>query len=186
MCVHARKGLALPRASHSGEIALPGSLHCTLAEALVLFSCTVAAAVRNPNVSFCCLAAEITQVRTEHDVQLDAITARFHQERADASAEASRVVSELQSQISELRAAAITASSHWATQLHDSSLASETQLAAVRASCDDLQSELDRLRNQLDSEHSRWLLRENAFKEEIAALKAAHSKVCECAWKYLG
>ncbi len=39
-CVHERKGLALPRASHSGEIALAGSrrLHSTLAAAPVLFA----------------------------------------------------------------------------------------------------------------------------------------------------
>jgi hypothetical protein len=38
-CAHALKGLALPHASHSGEIALPGSLRLrsTLAAAPVLF-----------------------------------------------------------------------------------------------------------------------------------------------------
>ena len=39
-CVRALKGLALPRAHHSGEIALAGSrgLHSTLAAAPVLFA----------------------------------------------------------------------------------------------------------------------------------------------------
>ncbi len=39
-CVHALKGLVLPRASHSGDIALTGSrrLHSTLAAAPVLFA----------------------------------------------------------------------------------------------------------------------------------------------------
>jgi hypothetical protein len=44
MCMRALKGLALQRASHSGEIALPGSrrLRSTLAAAPVLFACAVA------------------------------------------------------------------------------------------------------------------------------------------------
>ncbi len=42
-CVYARKGLALPRASHSGEIALVGSrrLRSTLAAAPALFVVTI-------------------------------------------------------------------------------------------------------------------------------------------------
>lgn len=47
-CVHALKGLALPRVSHSGEIALSGSrrLRSTLAAAPVLFARAVVTAAK--------------------------------------------------------------------------------------------------------------------------------------------
>jgi hypothetical protein len=47
--VHTLKGLALPRASHSGEIALAGSrrLHSTLAAAPVLFAYAVVTEIKN-------------------------------------------------------------------------------------------------------------------------------------------
>ena len=48
-CVRALKGLALPRVSHSGEIALAGShrLHSTLAAVPVLFAHAVATGIKN-------------------------------------------------------------------------------------------------------------------------------------------
>jgi hypothetical protein len=47
--VHMLKGLALPRACHSGEIALAGSrrLHSTLAAAPVLFAHAVVTEIKN-------------------------------------------------------------------------------------------------------------------------------------------
>ncbi len=47
-CVHARTGLALPRASCSGEITLAGSrLRSTLAAALAIFAHAVVTAAKN-------------------------------------------------------------------------------------------------------------------------------------------
>jgi hypothetical protein len=54
VCVRAVKGLALPRASHPGEIALSGSRHLrsTLAVAPVLFAHAVVTVAKNPYIRY--------------------------------------------------------------------------------------------------------------------------------------
>ena len=48
VCVHAREGLVLPRASHSGEITLSGScMRSKLAVALVLFAHAIVTEAKN-------------------------------------------------------------------------------------------------------------------------------------------